>query len=280
MSFALRYASHLGYRSPEQPLFRHSVGSLDVFAHIDFAAELGLAGVQDAWAMARPTDEQKKIGAALAKRGLEAGALIAVPTRERIRDTHWATKGAWAAGDLAAPLDAAIAAAQRIGSRWVGLFSGALPGVPLALQQAAFIDNLRFAADRARKADVVLLLENMSFKSIPHMLLHHIGDAYLIARAVDHAHVKLMFDTSHIQIMDGDLLANMEAVWSEVALVQIADNPGRLEPGSGEINFASVFRALKARGYRGLVELEHGWSEATAACETRGLERLRALDAA
>ena len=145
-----------------------------------------------------------------------------------------------------AAMNAAIAAAQRIGSRWVGLFSGALPGVPLALQQAAFIDNLRFAADRARKADVVLLLENMSHKSIAGMLLHHIGDAYLIARAVDHAHVKLMFDTSHIQIMDGDLLANMEAVWSEVALVQIADNPGRLEPGSGEINFASVFRALKA----------------------------------
>ena len=61
-------------------------------------------------------------------------------------------------------------------------------------------------------------------------------------------------------------------------MVQIADNPGRLEPGSGEINFATIFRALKVHDYHGLVELEHGWSEPTRACEQRGIETLRRID--
>jgi hydroxypyruvate isomerase len=60
----------------------------------------------------------------------------------------------------------------------------------------------------------------------------------------------------------------------------VADNPGRLEPGSGEINFESVLRFLARRDYRGLVELEHGWQEPGLESERRGLATLRRLDAA
>ena len=79
--------------------------------------------------------------------------------------------------------------------------------------------------------------------------------------------------------MDGDILPNLDAVWDEVALIQLADNPGRFEPGSGELNFGNILRAIKKRGYAGLVELEHGWSEQTRACEQRGIENLRQMDA-
>jgi hydroxypyruvate isomerase len=78
--------------------------------------------------------------------------------------------------------------------------------------------------------------------------------------------------------MDGDLLERLEATWDAIEIVQIADNPGRNEPGSGEIDFESVWKGLAGRGYRGLVELEHGWSRPGQESERRGLERLCELD--
>jgi hydroxypyruvate isomerase len=111
------------------------------------------------------------------------------------------------------------------------------------------------------------------------MLLHHIADAYEIVNAVDHSRVRLIFDTAYIQAMDGDLLSHLDACWDAIALVQIADNPGRLEPGSGELNFANILRFLYRRKYRGLVELEHDWSVPGRGTEQRGIESLRQLDA-
>jgi hydroxypyruvate isomerase len=278
MRWTLRYASHLGYRSPDSPLFRASVGSVDLDAHIRFAAELGLSGVQDAWAASRPVEEQRALGRTMEQYGLEGGCVV-YSTREKIRAPLWAVVGPAARAIIATELSSAIEAARRMRARCLVVLSGALPNVAAALQFAAMVENLRWAADIAGKAGMTLCLESISRNSVPNMLLHHIGEAYAAAKAVNHPALKLIFDTSHVQIMDGDLLANLDAVWDEVALVQIADNPGRLEPGTGEINFANVLRAMKARGYTGLVELEHGWSEPTRACEQRGIENLRRMDA-
>jgi hydroxypyruvate isomerase len=277
MRWTLRYASHLGYRSPDHPLFRESVGSLKLDAHVRFAAELGLAGVQDAWAASRPVAEQRALGEAMEHHGLEGGCVV-YTTREKIRAPLWAVSGPDARTSIATQLNSAIEAARRTRARCLVVLSGALPNVPAALQVAAMVENLRWAADIAGRAGMTLCLESISRKSVPNMLLHHIGEAYAAAKAVNHPALKLIFDTSHVQIMDGDLLANLDAVWDEVALVQIADNPGRLEPGTGEINFANILRALKTRGYTGLIELEHGWSEPTRACEQRGIANLQRLD--
>jgi hydroxypyruvate isomerase len=276
--WTLRYASHLGYRSPDSPLFRESVGSLDLAEHVRFAAELGLAGVQDAWVASRPVEEQRALGHAMEQHGLEGGCVV-YAAREKIRAPLWAVSGPDVRVSLAPELAAAIEAARRIRARCLVVLSGALPTVPPAVQFAAMVENLRWAADIAAKAGMTLCLESISRKSVPNMLLHHIGEAYAAAKAVNHPALKLIFDTSHIQVMDGDLLANLDAVWDELALVQIADNPGRLQPGTGEINFSSILRALKARGYTGLIELEHGWSEPTRACEERGIEDLHRMDA-
>jgi hydroxypyruvate isomerase len=112
------------------------------------------------------------------------------------------------------------------------------------------------------------------------MLLQHMPDALAVVRAADHPAVRLIFDTSHVQIMDGDLLFHLEQAWDQVAIVQLADNPGRLEPGTGEIHFETVLRWLARRGYRGLVELEYGWQQPGLESERRGLEKLRQLDLA
>ena len=118
-------------------------------------------------------------------------------------------------------------------------------------------ENLREAADLAAQAGMCLCLETLSRKSVPDMLLQHMPDALAVLRAARHPAVRLIFDTLHVQIM---LLYHLEQAWDAVEVVQLGDNPDRAEPGSGEINFESVLRLLFRRGYKGLVELEHGWA--------------------
>src|SRR5262245_36660186 len=92
MGWKLRYASHLGYRSAEAPLFLHSVGSLDPLRHIAFAADLEFAGVQYALGRTRPVDEQRAVGAALQQRGLEAGCILFAPVQTALQPM-------WSSGD-------------------------------------------------------------------------------------------------------------------------------------------------------------------------------------
>src|SRR5262245_17170029 len=133
MRWTLRYASHLGYRSPDSPLFRESVGSLDLADHIRFAAELGLAGVQDAWVASRPIEDQRILGQAMERHGLEGGCVV-YTARERIRAPLWATSGPDVRANLAPALTAAIEAARRIRARCLVVLSGALPNAPVTLQ--------------------------------------------------------------------------------------------------------------------------------------------------
>jgi hydroxypyruvate isomerase len=277
MAWALRYASHLGYRTPDAPLFRESVGSLDPLAHIAFAAELGFAGVQYALARSRPVAEQQAVASALARHGLETGCVI-YTTREKLAAPLWSTTDAEARALLERELAAGFDAAKRVNSRHLAVVSGADLRRPIGEQRAAMAENLRWAAPLAERAGVTLLLESISRRSVANLLLHHIGDAQAMVRAVDSPAVRLIFDIGHIQAMDGDLLAHLDCCWDVIELVQIADNPHRLQPGAGEINFETIFRELYRRRYRGLVELEHNWSEPSRATEQRGIAYLRRLD--
>jgi hydroxypyruvate isomerase len=278
MTWQLRYASHLGYRSVQEPLFRDSVGTLDPLAHIDYTAKLGLAGVQYALARGRPAEEQAAVGAALARHGLEAGCMIYTDF-ENIRRPLWGDAGLPAREVLAHELAIAFETARRVGSTHIAVLSGIDPSREAEAQRAAFVDNLRWAAQRAANAGVRLLLESVDLTRLPDMLLHHIADARDIVAAVGSPAVGLIFDTAHVQAMDGDLLRQLEAAWDRVAIVQLADTPGRIEPGSGQIDFAAVLGLLKRRRFTGLVELEFGWSVPGLEAELAFIERLRRLDA-
>jgi hydroxypyruvate isomerase len=279
MTWRLRYASHLGYRSSEEPLFRDSIGSLDPVAHVEFAAALGLSGVQYALALARSRAEQQAVGAAMARLGLETGCVI-YTTFDNIRRPLWSDAGPEARAWLAAELARAFDAVRRVGSRYLAVLSGSDPHKDATSQRSAFIDNLRWASERAEKVGLVLLLESVDRNRLPDMLLHHIAAAHDVVAAVDSPAVRLIFDTAHIQAMDGNLVAHLEATWNSIAVVQLADMPGRLEPGTGEIDFPAVLGLLKRRGFKGLVELEFNWSAPGRAAEQAGIDRLRKLDAA
>jgi hydroxypyruvate isomerase len=279
MTWQLRYASHLGYRSAEEPLFHHSVGSLDPVAHIQYAAQLGFAGVQYVLARGRPRAEQEAVGAAMARCGLESGCVL-YTTFENIRRPLWSDAGRETRETLASELALAFETARRVGSTHLAVLSGLDPQTSEQVQRTALVENLRWAAERAEKTGIVLLLESVDRKRLPGMLLHHIGDAREVVAAVGSPAVRLIFDTAHVQAMDGDLIANLEAAWDAVAIVQLADTPGRLEPGTGEVDFAAVLALLKRRRFKGLVELEFNWSAPGREIEQAGIERLRQIDAA
>ncbi len=273
----LRYASHLGYRSSDEPLFRDSVGSLDPVAHLEFAAGLGFAGVQYALARGRPQDEQARVGAAVARLGLETGCVI-YTTFDKIRQPLWSITAPQARESLAGELALGIETAHRVGSRYLAVLSGLDPDREEQAQRTAFVENLRWAAERAARAGVILLLESVDRGRLPGMLLHHIGDACDVVAAVDSPAVRLIFDTAHVQAMDGDVAGHLERCWDLVSIVQLADTPGRLEPGTGTVDFAAVLAVLKRRGFKGLVELEFGWSRPGREAEHAGIEQLRRLD--
>ncbi len=278
MNWTFRYATHLGYRSPQAPLFPASAGSIDPVAQIDFAADLGFAGVQYAQARSRAPDEVERVARALQRHGLESGCVVWTPF-DRLRAPVLAQTGAEARATVATELAAGIETARRVGSRHLVVLGGADPTRPHGAQLAALIEHLRYASDVAGRAGITLYLETLSRKSIPGMLLQHLSDAIAVAAAVDHPALRLIFDTSHVQIMDGDLLANFDACLPWLGMVQIADNPARGEPGTGEINFDSVWRAVARSGYAGLVELEFNFLAPGAAAERAGIDNLRRLDA-
>jgi hydroxypyruvate isomerase len=277
MAWALRYASHLGYRTSDAPLFRESVGSLDPLAHVAFAAELGFAGVQYALARSRPVAEQEAVVDALARHGLETGCVI-YTTRDKLAAPLWARTDGETRAVLNRELAAGFEAATRVNSRYVAVLSGADPRLPISEQRDAMAEKLRWAAPLAERARITLLLEFISTRSVANLLLHHIEDAHAMVKAVDSPVVRLIFDTGHVQALDGDLLAHLDSCGNVVELVQIADNPRRLEPGAGEINFETIRRELYRRSYRDLVELEHNWSELSRTTEQRGIAYLRRLD--
>ncbi len=278
MSWTLRYAPHLGYRPPFEPMFGALVGSHDPVSHVAFAADQGFDGVLYAAARARTPEEQARVGQAIAHHGLQAGCLL-YTTFDQLKNTSWATDSEDARCWIAAELAQATAAARRVGARQLAVLGGAHAQRPIGPQREAFVQNLRRAADSVERDGFVLCLETLNSQTVPGMLLHHLPDALAVLRAVNHPAVRLIFDTAHVQAMDGDVLAHLDAAWDHIEIVQLADCPGRLEPGTGQVDFAGVLKALARRGYQGLVELEHGWAQPGAESERRGLERLRSLDA-
>jgi len=111
------------------------------------------------------------------------------------------------------------------------------------------IDNLKFAADALEKADIKLLVEPLNSIDIPGFYLVNTRDTLRLFEEVNHPNLWLQYDIYHMQIMEGDLIRTISNNIDRIAHMQLADNPGRHEPGTGEINYPNVFRAIDETGY-------------------------------
>ena len=195
-------------------------------------------------------------------------------------ELRWGSREVGMIAAIRRSVQESIDAAKRSGGTKIVVNSPRDPKIPLWYELANFTDNLRRVRDMAEKARVVLCLEHVNAPRIPGLLLNHLGDAYGVVRAVDSPSVKLVFDTTHVQIMDGDLSANLARVGPEIAVVQVADVPNRFEPGTGEINFVNLFRQIRDNGFSGLVEMEHYFSIPGKAGEDAALRALQEINAA
>ena len=152
----------------------------------------------------------------------------------------------------------AIDYATALGCPQLNCLAGIAPaGVAGADVRATFVANLRYAAAELKRAGLKLLVEPINTFDIPGFTLSHTVQALGILDEVAADNAFLQYDVYHAQRMEGELGNTLACYLPRIAHIQIADNPGRHEPGSGEINFAWLFRHLDAIGYTGWVGCEY-----------------------
>lgn len=160
----------------------------------------------------------------------------------------------------------AIEYANVLGCRKVNCLAGIVPfGIEPDVAEATFVDNLRYAAERLADAEISLVFEPINTRDIPGYFLTTTDQAERIMARVGHSNLLIQYDFYHMQIMQGDLLPTFERLQSKIGHVQIADNPGRHEPGTGEINHDFIFRRLDELGYDGWVGCEYKPAASTSA---------------
>jgi hydroxypyruvate isomerase len=119
------------------------------------------------------------------------------------------------------------------------------------------VANLRHAARALAQDGRTLLIEAVNTRDIPGFLVPTSTDAAALLEEVGEPNLRLQFDVYHAQVMEGDLVNRLRALLNRIDHVQIADNPGRHQPGTGEIDYPFVLSALDAMGYEGAVGLEY-----------------------
>jgi hydroxypyruvate isomerase len=132
-----------------------------------------------------------------------------------------------------------------------------LEGVPEETQMATLVENLRYAADAAAKAGVRQVVEPLNVYDAPGFFLPTPEAGFALVERVAHPNLSLQYDIYHAQRMSGNLAATIAARIGQIGHVQIADSPDRHEPGTGEINYLFVLKALDDAGYDGWVSLEY-----------------------
>ena len=166
--------------------------------------------------------------------------------------------------------------AKKLGAKMMCVVAGNdIRGKSQAEMHAAVIAGLKRVAKIAESNDVMLVLEPMNVR-VDHKghCLYGSPDAIRIVRAVGSSHVKILWDLYHMHISEGDLCGHLREGIAEIGYVQLADHPGRNEPGTGEIHYNRVLKELDALGYHGWVGVECSPS----APEREAAQRLAAAD--
>jgi hydroxypyruvate isomerase len=132
-----------------------------------------------------------------------------------------------------------------------------LKGTDPLKAHATFITNLKYAADKLKSAGIKLLIEPINTYDIPGFYLNTTEQAASILESVGSDNLYIQYDIYHAQRMEGELAATVEKYLPRIAHIQLADNPGRNEPGTGEINYAFLFKHLDAIGYKGWIGCEY-----------------------
>ena len=263
--FSLRFAPHPG-------MFKEHAGE-NALDQIKFAADQGFTAWEDNSLPSQSPEMQEKIGATLREYGMKMGVFVAyanfdAPTFAR---KHKATED-----DVLAKIKAAVDIAKRVGAQWMTVVPGTIDqqvkdldgfsgSARLAegFQTANTISLLRRCAEILEPEKLVMVLEPLNWHANHGgVFLQHSDQAYAICKAVNSPACKILFDIYHQQISEGNLIPNIDQCWDEIGYFQAGDNPGRKEPGTGEIHYANVFahiaRRLRENNADYIIGMEHG----------------------
>jgi hydroxypyruvate isomerase len=266
--FKLKYAPALGQ-------FKH-LGGADLAGQLQFIADQGFAAVFDNGIMGRPAADQDLIVRECSRLGLTLGPFVlyadfAVKSFVK-RDGETRTM-------LLQKMQQGLDTMARTGIRQALVVPGRYDeSLAWDYQTANVIDNLRACAEVCAPKGLVIVLEPLNPKNHPGLFLTKIPQAFAICRAVNSPSCKILDDLYHQQITEGNLIPNIEAAWSEIAAFHIGDNPGRWEPTSGEINYRNIFKWIHAKGYEGVLCMEHGQSKPGKDGEQAVIDAYRACD--
>lgn len=152
----------------------------------------------------------------------------------------------------------AINYARALGNKKINCLIGKVPqDTPLQAVHDTVVNNLRYAAKELEKAGMMLLIEPINRFDIPGFYLTGTAQGLALIEEVGSANLRLQYDIYHMQRMEGELTQTLIEQLPKIGHIQIADNPGRGEPGTGEINFDYLFGVIKASDYDGWVGCEY-----------------------
>lgn len=158
----------------------------------------------------------------------------------------------------------AISYAKVLEVGQLNCLAGKLPdGVSAQQAHAVFVENLRFAAGELKKAGLRLLIEPINTFDIPGFFLSRTDQALAILKEVGADNLFIQYDIYHAQRMEGEIAATLRDRLPQIGHLQLADNPGRNEPGTGELNYAFLFKHIDAIGYTGWIGCEYKPKAAT-----------------
>ncbi|MDP1028447.1 TIM barrel protein [Sphingomonas sp. KR1UV-12] len=269
----------LGF-APHEGSFASRGGRLEQIA---YAADQGFTAWEDNEAAGRTVAEQEAMARALQQRGMTMGVFVAsMPRWSQSRPILGANDDADREAFLA-DIRQSIDVAKRLSATRMTVVTGFLDAkLPLDIQTARVIDVMRRAADIvAAHPGLAMVMEPLNTRTNhPGVYMQSIAQGYAVARGVNSPAVKILADVYHEQIQSGNLIPTLGTCWDEIGYIQFGDNPGRKEPGTGEINFANVVRWLRAKRYAGVIGMEHGNSVDGRAGEDRLIAAYRMIDQA
>ena len=236
-------------------MFKNLAGD-DFIEQIKFAHSVGFRAIEDNGMMKRTPEQQKKIGDTLAQLGMSMGVFVLVFDDWPLQTSLTGGKKEWRDKFVAYCKDA-VEVAKRCHAKWITVVPGNYErSLPEGIQTANVIQSLRLGAEIFEPNGLVMVLEPLS--DTPDLFLRHSDQTYAMCKAINSSSCKILFDMYHMQRNEGNMIKNIDLVYDEIGYFQIGDNPGRKEPGTGEMNYQNIFKHIYKKGYKGVLGMEHG----------------------
>ena len=266
-TFNMDFAPHFG-------MFKNSAGD-DIIDQLKFMADQGFRSLEDNGLLKRSVEDQNRIGKTLENLGMRMGVFVIdggdnwktslTTGKKEFLDTFLAT------------CRQSVEAAKRVNAKWATVVPGFFDrSLPMGIQTGNVIDAMKRGAEILEPHGLTMVMEPLS--DTPELFLRYSDQTHMICKAVESPSCKILYDIYHMQRNEGNLIYMMEKCWDEIAYIQIGDNPGRKEPGTGEINYTNVFKYIHDKGFNGVMGMEHGNAIAGKEGEMKLIEAYRKVD--